>query len=93
MMVGVVVVALGGVVVVRLHCGGGWVVLRVSLVLFLFSLMHTCIFVYQMGRLCGGAHEISGIPATLCLCGWVVGGFMGWVGVWWYGWCVHGRWW
>ena len=37
-----------------------------------------------MGRLCGGAHEISGIPAPLWLCGWVVGGFLGfWVGVGW----------
>ena len=34
-----------------------------------------------MGRLCGGAHEISSIPAPLWLCEWVVGGFMGWVGV------------
>ena len=34
---------------------------------------------------CGGAHEISGIPAPLCLCGWVVGGLMGWVGVVWVG--------
>ena len=42
--------------------------------------MHSCIFAYQMGRLCGGAHEISGIPAPLCLCGWVVGGHIGWVG-------------
>ena len=33
-----------------------------------------------MGRQCGKAHEISGIPASLCLCGWVVGRFMGWVG-------------
>ena len=33
--------------------------------------------VYQMGRFCGGAHEMSSIPAPLCLCGWVVGGFMG----------------
>ena len=32
------------------------------------------IFVYQMGRLCGGAHEISGIKAPLFLHGWVVGG-------------------
>ena len=38
------------------------------------------VFVYQMGTLCGGAHEISGIPAPLCLHGWVIGGFMGWVG-------------
>ena len=35
------------------------------------------IFVYRMGRLCGGAHEISGIEAPLFLCGWVVGGFLG----------------
>ena len=40
------------------------------------------IFVYQIGTLCEGAHEISGIPAPLCLCGWVIGGFMGWV-MWW----------
>ena len=33
------------------------------------------LFVYQMGRLCGGAHEISGIKASLFLHGWVgVGG-------------------
>ena len=32
-----------------------------------------CIFVYQMGRLCGGAHEISDIKAPLFLHGWVVG--------------------
>ena len=38
------------------------------------------VFVYRMSRLCGGAHEMSGIPAPLWLCGWVVGGFMGWVG-------------
>ena len=38
------------------------------------------IFVYLMGRLCGGAHEISGIKAPLFLCVWVVGGFLGWVG-------------
>ena len=31
-----------------------------------------CIFVYQMGRLCGGAHEISDIKAPLFLHGWVV---------------------
>ena len=50
-------------------------------------------FVYQMGRLC----KISGIPAPLCLCGWVVGGFMGWVGgcmVVWVGWgsWLEGSW-
>ena len=33
------------------------------------------IFVYWMGRLFGGAREISGIKAPLFLCGWVVGGF------------------
>ena len=31
-----------------------------------------CIFVYQMGRLCRGAHEISDIKAPLFLHGWVV---------------------
>ena len=45
-----------------------------------------------MGRLCGGAHEISGIPAPLWLHGWVVVDFIGWVGGcwcgwWWDGWC------
>ena len=50
-----------------------------------------------MGRLCGGAHEISGIKAPIFLCGWVgwgggtsgggVGGG-GWVGV--VGWVVGG---
>ena len=41
-----------------------------------------------MGRLCGGAHEISGIKAPIFLCGWVGGGgvgrggvVVGWVGV------------
>ena len=34
------------------------------------------IFVYRMGRLCGGAHEISGIKAPLFLCGGVGSG--GW---------------
>ena len=33
------------------------------------------IFVHQMGRLCRGAHEISGVKAPLFLSGWVVGGF------------------
>ena len=56
-----------------------------------------CLIVYRMSRLCGGTHEISGIPAPLCLHGWVVGGFMGWVGEWWCGWwwdewCVHDEW-
>ena len=39
-------------------------------------------------RLCGGANEILGIPAPLWLRGWVVGGFMGWVG----GWCACEGW-
>ena len=38
-----------------------------------------------MGRLCGGAHEISGIKAPIFLCGWVWGGGgvggVGWGGV------------
>ena len=34
-----------------------------------------------MGRLCRGAHEISGIKAPFFLCGW--GG--GWLGGWWWG--------
>ena len=37
-----------------------------------------------MGRLCGGAHEISGIKAQIFLCGWVRGGVVG-VGVGWGG--------
>ena len=47
-----------------------------------------------MGRLCGGAHEISGIKAPIFLRGWVGGGGGGGVGVvgdaeWWRGggWC------
>ena len=43
-----------------------------------------------MGRLCGGAHEISGIKAPHFLCGWVGDGGMGgglgdgrvWGGIW-----------
>ena len=34
-----------------------------------------------MARLCGGAHEISGIPTPLWLCGWVVLGSRGWGGL------------
>ena len=44
-----------------------------------------------MGRLCGGAHEISGIPAPLWLCGWVVERIMGWVGGGYVG-CGAGGW-
>ena len=45
-----------------------------------------------MGRLCGGAHEISGIKAPIFLRGWVGGGGVAWVVVgaeWWRGggWC------
>ena len=39
--------------------------------------------VYQMGRLCRGAHEISGIKAQIFLRGWV--GVVGWVVVGWMG--------
>ena len=44
-----------------------------------------------MGRLCGGAHEISGIKAPLFLHGLVVLGSQGWGG-WWGGrvWCGRG---
>ena len=37
--------------------------------------------VYQMGRLCGGAHEISGIKAQIFLHGWVGDGGSGGGGV------------
>ena len=38
-----------------------------------------------MARLCGGAHEISGIKAPLFLCGgWLEGSWGGWVGGWWW---------
>ena len=36
------------------------------------------LIVYRMGRLCGGAHEISGIKAPIFLRGW------GWWGVRWW---------
>ena len=37
-----------------------------------------------MGRLCGGAHEISGIKAPLFLHGrWLEGSWGGWMGGWW----------
>ena len=35
------------------------------------NISNNVIIVYQMGRLCGGAHEISGIKAQIFLCGWV----------------------
>ena len=41
--------------------------------------------------LCGGAHEISGIPAPLWLCGWVVERIMEWVGGGYVG-CGGGGW-
>ena len=40
-----------------------------------------CLIVYQMGRLCGRAHEISGIKALIFLCGWTGGGGIGGGGV------------
>ena len=43
-----------------------------------------CLIVYRMGRLCGGAHEVSSIKAPLFLCGgWLEGSWGGWVGGWW----------
>ena len=42
-----------------------------------------------MGRLCGRAHEISGIKAPLFLHGWG-GGW--WGGCWWDGWLGWGWW-
>ena len=55
------------------------------------------LFVYQMGRLCGGAHDILGIKAPIFLHGWVVywGGGVGGGGVgvvrwgWWGGWVLE----
>ena len=55
--------------------------------------------VYQMGRLCGGAHEISGIKAPFfSVVAWMVGwgwcsqvGVEGWVVVCEWGW--RGGWW
>ena len=44
------------------------------------------IIVYQMGRLCGGAHEISGIRPQFFSVG---GGLIGWVVVGW-GWVGRG---
>ena len=45
-----------------------------------------------MGRLCGGAHEISGIKAPLFLHGgWLEGSLGGWVGVGGVGHGVGGR--
>ena len=54
--------------------------------------IHLCIFVYRMGRLCGGAREISGIKAPIFLHWWMLGSGVGsevgvvqWVGEWWCG--------
>ena len=55
----------------------------------IFSFSTFLIFVYQMGRLCGGAHEISGIKAPLFLHWWVGVGHGGMGGWWWWGvWCA-----
>ena len=43
------------------------------------------IIVYRMGRLCGGAHEISGIKAPLFLHGWGGWRVLGVDGLWWGG--------
>ena len=39
------------------------------------ALVNHILIVYRMGRLCGGAHEISGIKVPLFLHGWVVVGW------------------
>ena len=41
------------------------------------NLESNLLIVYQMGRLCGGAHEISGIKAPIFLHGWGGAGGMG----------------
>ena len=48
-----------------------------------------------MGRLCGGAHEISGIKAQIFLRGWVVVGVgvVGWMMVEWAWWGGGAEWW
>ena len=80
MVVGVVVVALGGVVVVRLLGGDGLGSVGGTIGL-IFSPTYTYMyFRLQIGRLCEGAHKIPGIPAPLWICGWVGGGFRGRVG-------------
>ena len=60
--------------------------------------MENQIFVHQMGKLCGGAHELSGIKAPLfpwvggCRVLWVGGGWLdGWV-VGWVRWMVVAGW-
>ena len=47
-------------------------------------ILQQTIIVYRMGRLCGAAHEISGIKAPIFLHGWVGGGMgvVGWVVQW-----------
>ena len=56
--------------------------------MFVMEEIESCYFfiVYRMGRLCGGAHEISGIKAQFFSVGgwWVVGWMVGW-GWWWWG--------
>ena len=52
-----------------------------SIVILIYVFFERSIIVYQMGRLCGGAHEISGIKAPIFLRGWVRGGGTGGGGV------------
>ena len=52
-------------------CGGG------SNLILEAGMKNQIFIVYQMGRLCGGAHEISGIKAPLFLCGGVGGWWCG----------------
>ena len=51
-----------------LPCGGG------SNLILGTGTENQIFIVYRMGRLCGGAHEISGIKAPLFFCGGVGGG-------------------
>ena len=56
-------------------------IIRKANVLASDSIFGVLFIVYQMGRLCGGAHEISGIKAPIFLCGWVGGGGVRGVGL------------
>ena len=58
-----------------------------------FVSFRSIFIVYRMGRLCGGAHEISSIKAPIFLCGWVGvvwWGMVGWVVLWGVVWWVVG---
>ena len=57
------------------HAGGA--PLDPPMITFVHIFKTSQFIVYRMGRLCGGAHEISGIKAPIFLHGWV--GVVGWV--------------